>query len=370
VVTRSASAEMRANGILGDKYIEVYPGDPADPILEDGGQILNVKKGGSLDDVMSQVSEITGTLKDVAKNLNEAVTEDGTNKHILGRIVQNIEKLTGDLSQMTAENKEQIGEIVDQVHNITGSLDELINDESDKGFKKVWAKSLDRIDKSLKNIEEITTKVNNGEGTIGKLISDEKTAEDVSSAIEGLSGMIDTASKTSTGIDFHGFYLNQVRAAQTAIGIQIQPGLDRYYYLGLVTDPAGVVERTNVKSTVGSNTTEVDEVKTYKSKTKFTVLYAKNFYDLTLKGGLIENTGGLGIDYNIFSQKLVAGLEAYDFEKLRLRARLSVKLPYGFYAMAGYSDMLDKNDARSVFAGAGIFLTNDDLKLLLTRSPF
>jgi phospholipid/cholesterol/gamma-HCH transport system substrate-binding protein len=369
-LTRSASAELRANGILGDKYIEIYSGSPTDPILEDNGQILNVKKGGSLDDVMSQVSDITSSLKDVAHNLNQAVTNNGTNEHILGRIVQNIDKLTADLSQMTSENKEQIGEIVDQVHNITSTIDELVNDESEKGFKKVWANSLSRIDKSLKNIEEITQKINNGEGTIGKLISDEKTAEDVSSAIEGISGLVDTANKTSTGVDFYGYYLNKVEAAQTAIGIQIQPGLDRYYYIGLVTDPAGVVEKTNIQTTTSGSTTEIDEVKTYKAKTKFTVLYAKNFYDLTLKGGLIENTGGVGVDYHLMNQKLTAGVEAFDFDNLNLRARLNYKLPYGFYATAGYSDMLNKNNAQSAFAGAGIFLTNDDLKLLLTRSPF
>ncbi len=369
-LTRSSSVELRANGILGDKYIEVYPGSASDPLLEEDGQILNVKKGGSLDDVMAQVSDITGSLKDVAKNLNESVTNNGTNQHILGRIVLNIEKLTGDLSEMTSANKDKINEIVDQVHNITGTLDELVNDESDKGFKKTWQTAMVRIDKSLKNIEEITDKVNRGEGTIGKLISDEKTAEDVSSAIEGISGLVDTANKVSTGVDFNGHYLNEVGAAQTAIGIQIQPGLDRYYYLGLITDPAGVVEKTNVKTTVGGTTTDLDEVKTFKSKTKFTALYAKNFYDLTLKGGLIENTGGLGVDYNFYRQRFVASVEAYDFEKLQLRTTLNMRLPYGFYVKGGYSDILDKNNARSVFAGAGIFLTNDDLKLLLTKSPF
>ncbi len=369
-LTRSASVELRANGILGDKYIEVYPGASTDSALEDGGQILNVKKGGSLDDVMSQVSEITGSLKDVAKNLNESVTNNGTNQHILGRIVQNIEKLTADISEMTSENKDKIGEIVDQVHNITGTLDELVNDDSDKGFKKTWKSAMVNIDKSLKNIQEITDKVNRGEGTIGKLISDEKTAEDVSSAIEGISGLVDTANKVSTGVDFNGYYLNQVGAAQTAIGIQIQPGMDRYYYLGIITDPAGVVEKTNVQTTTGGSTTTVDEVKTFKSKTKFTALYAKNFYDVTLKGGLIENTGGVGVDYHFIQQRFTASVEAFDFEKLQLRTSLSAKLPYGFYVKGGYSDMLDKNNARSVFAGAGIFLTNDDLKLLLTKSPF
>ncbi len=369
-LTRSASVSMRANGILGDKNIEIYPGTIGDAELEDGGQILNVKSGGSLDDVMTQVADIAGSLKDVSKNLKEAISDDGTNKHIIGRIFQNVEKLTADLSELTHDNKEQIGEIVDQVHNITSTLDDLINDESDKGFKKTWKSTLARLDQSMKNIEDITNKINRGEGTIGKLVSDEQTAEDVSTAIEGISGLVDTANKVSTGVDFNTYYLNEVGASKTAIGVTIQPGLDRYYYLGIITDPAGVVERTNTKTTSGGATSDVDEVKTYKSKTKITLLYGKNFFDWTLRGGLIENTGGVGVDYNFLRERMKASVEAYDFEKLQLRASLNYKLLYGFYLTGGYSDMLNKQDAQSLYVGAGLYLTNDDLKLLLSRSPF
>lgn len=369
-LTRSASVQLRSNGILGDKSIEVNPGALEDPELEDGGQIINVKNGGSLDDVMTQVADIAGSLKDVSKNLKEAISDDGTNKHVLGRIVLNVEKLTGDLAQMTSENKDQIGEIVEQVHDITSTLDELINDDSDKGFKKTWKTTLARLDNSMKNVDEITSKINKGEGTIGKLISDEQTAEDVSSAIEGISGLVDSANKVSTGLDFNSYYLNEVQGARTAIGITIQPGLDRYYYVGLITDPAGVVETSNTKLTSNGVTSSTDEVKTYNTKTKFTATYGKNFFNWTLRGGLIDNTGGVGVDYNMLSQKLKFSFEAFDFAKIQLRASLNYKLFYGIYLTGGYNDILDKRDAQSAFLGAGIFLTNDDLKLLLTRSPF
>lgn len=370
-LTRSAVVEMQSNGILGDKHVEVFPGLKEDPQLEEGGQILNVKDGGSMDDVMKQVGDLASSLKDVSNNLKEAVSDDGTNKHILGRIVQNIEKLTGDLSEMTSNNKQQIGEIVDQVHDITSTMDDLLNDESDKGFKKTWKNAMVRIDSSLKNIDDITSKINKGEGTIGRLISDEQTSEDVSSAIEGISGLVDSANKISTGIDFNSYYLTEVGAAKTAIGITIQPGLDRFYYLGIITDPAGVVDITNYKTTpAGGATTDVTSVVTYKSKTKLTALFGKNFFNWTLRGGLIEDKGGLGVDYHMLNNKLTASVEAFEFDQIQVRTALNYKIFYGFYVTAGYNDLLRKKNAQSAYAGAGLFLTNDDLKLLLTKSPF
>lgn len=369
-LTRSASVAMKANGILGDKSVEVYPGTVGDPELEDGGQILNVKGGGGLDDVMGQVTELAASLKDVSNNLREAVSGDGTDKHVLGRIVLNIEKLTADLSQMTGENKDQIKQIVDEVGNITATLDELINDESEKGFKQTWKTTMESLNNSMKNVEEITGKINRGEGTIGKLVSDEQTAEEVTTAIEGISGLLDSANKISTGIDFNSYYLDKVGGAKTTIGIVVQPGLDRYYYLGIVTDPAGVVETTNISTTNAGVTNSIEETKTYKTKTKLSLLFAKNFFDWTLKGGLIEDTGGVGLDYHMFNQNLRASVEAYDFQKMQMRVTLNLRLLYGFYLTTGYNDLYNKKGANSYYAGAGLFLTNDDLKLLLARSPF
>ncbi|MFN8943867.1 MAG: MlaD family protein [Pseudobdellovibrionaceae bacterium] len=367
----SANIEIKSQGILGDKTIEINSGSSSDPELPEDGQILVVKDKGSLDNMISSIGDVTSSLKKVTEALSEAVTDDGTRKHILGRIVSNIEKLTGDLSQITSDNKEQIGEIVDQVNSVTKTLDEIINDESDKGFKKTWGSAMARIDRSMQNIQEITDKINNGEGTIGKLVSDESTAEDVQTAIEGISGLVDTANRIQTSFDFHAEYLQSIRASKSHIGIQIQPGLDRYYYIALVDDPTGVVERTETTTEVnGGSATVTDEKKVYRNKTKWTVLYAKNFWDITVRGGLIENTGGFGIDYHMMRRKLLVSFDAFDFTQLNLRASAKYDLFYGLYVLGGYQDMLDRGSRRSSYFGAGLALTNDDLKLLLTRSPF
>ncbi len=132
---QSASAEIKSAGILGDKFVSLNPGLRTDSPLPPSGQILNIKDTGSLDSVISQVGDIAGSLKDTAKALREAVTEDGSRKHVLGRIVLNIEKVTGDLAEMTSANKEKINDIVDQVRNVTESLDELLNKDGENSVK-------------------------------------------------------------------------------------------------------------------------------------------------------------------------------------------------------------------------------------------
>lgn len=368
-LTTSASIEIRTQGILGDKYLNINPGSPTDPPLTSGSQIMNIKDRGSLDSVISQINELGGSLKTTAEILKESVAEDGTRKHVLGRIVLNIEKLTADLADMTTANREKVNEIVDSVRNVTETMDQILNDPSENGFKARWKVALDRIDSSLKNVDEITGKINRGEGTIGKLINDEDTAEELGTAIEGVNNLLDTAGKLQTGLEFQSYYLNQTGDAKTTVNVKIQPGLDRYYLIGIVDDPVGVIEGTDIRTTTGGAITTVNEERTHRNEFKFNVQFAKNFYDLTVRGGIIENSGGVGFDYLFLRDKAKLSLEAFSFSKLNLRAQLQYNLYKGIYIVGGASDMLDKNQRQSGYLGAGLFLTNDDLKLLATALP-
>lgn len=369
VLTTSARVEVKSQGILGDKHVEIYPGSPTDPPLGADQQILIVMDKGSLDNVISQVGEIASSLKDVTKNLAEAVTDDGTRRHVLGRIVSNIEKLTADVSQLTSENKEKISEIVDQIHGISQTLDQTLNDKSEQGFRETWKRSLARIDSALKNVEEISAKVNRGEGTIGRLINDEQTVDELNTALDGINNFLDVGNKLQTGLEFNSAYLGQIGGARTSIGVRLQPGLDRFYYLGIVDDPTGVVETTKTVSTTAAGSAELTEVKTFRNKTKFSLLIGKNFYDFTVRGGIIENSGGIGFDYRFLSDRWKASLDLFQFSSLNARAQLQYNVWRGIYVLAGYNDILNRSASASYFFGAGLFLTNDDLKLLTSTLP-
>jgi len=364
----SATVLIKSQGILGDSHVELTPGSPTDPPLPSGGQIVTVLDKGSLDNVINQVGDIAGNLKDVTKNLREALNEDGTNKHILGRIVLNIEKLTKDISEMTSANKGKINEIVDQIHGITETLDEALNDESDEGFKATWKRTLVRIDSTMKNIDEITGKVNRGEGTIGKLISDEETADNVSHAIDGISDVLDSAAKLQTSFDIKSGYLSAAAGAKTTLNVDIQPGIDRYYILGLVTDPMGVINTTNYVQT-GSQTANYTQTTTYQQGYKLNAEFAKTFYDFTVRAGLIENYGGFGFDYKFLKGKAQVSVNFSNFSQLNVVPVAQYDVWKGVYVFGGLYDALNKSGNFSTYIGAGLLLTNDDLKMALTKIP-
>ncbi|MAF92203.1 MAG: MlaD family protein [Bdellovibrionota bacterium] len=371
-ITTTSRVEIRANGILGDKYIELVTDDPEDPKLQTGSQLLNVQDSSSLTSLMSSVGKITGSLEEVANALKDATVE-GDNSTSIGRIVSNIEGFTKDLKDISGENKDKLGNSIDSAERILATLDELINDPSEDGFRVAWYKAtraMDRVDTSMKNIEEITQKVNDGEGTLGRLINDDETVVELNTAIKNVNQFIGTSSNLRTTIDFHTANVSAVGGAKSYLSVHLQPGLDRYYELGIVDDPAGNREvRVTTTETGGSTSTEtVTDV--FQNEIKFTALYAKKFFNFTIKGGIIESTGGVGLDYYFYKDKFRLTTEIFNFEETNLRSYVRWTPWRGIYFVGGGEDLLDQGAGVSSYIGGGIYLTNDDINLLMTGLRF
>jgi phospholipid/cholesterol/gamma-HCH transport system substrate-binding protein len=358
-LTSSAHVEVKTDGILGDKHVELIPGKDEDPELPTGSELVAASGKGGMDDIMSDVSRVTKSLNELLETLNKA-TKTGDDTTSIGRIVGNIEKITADLKDVTGENKDKVREILDRIKSVAQNIDTYVN-----------ADSLAKLDHSLKNIDDITTKINKGEGTLGRLINDDQTVEELNTAITSVNNFLGGAEKMELSLDFHSEFMTSDQN-KSYLGIKIQPGLDRYYELDVISNTIGVKTQevdTAVQDGVSST---VSYTKVYKNSFEITGLFAKNFYDFTLKGGIIENYGGVAVDYFPFGDhNLRLSTELYEFQALQWRLFARYNFFRGFYLLAGGDNLLS-NDQRpaAAFVGAGLFITNDDLKMLATKFSF
>ena len=92
-LTTTSRIEIRANGILGDKYIEVVQGDLSGADLKNGAQIKEVVDVGSLASLMNEVGKIANSLGSVAKTIEDAATKDNNRETPVARIINNLEIL-------------------------------------------------------------------------------------------------------------------------------------------------------------------------------------------------------------------------------------------------------------------------------------
>ncbi len=359
-ITTSTRIELKAQGILGDKHVEITPGNPLDQRLESGQSIPMGEGANGLDDVMNEVNRLARSMNDLMDTLNKAA-KTGDPESPVGRIILNLEKVSTDLADIVGDNKGKISDILYRLNKLTQNMNEHFDEEAFSNIKH-----------ALRNVEQITDKINRGEGTLGRLINDEETVEELNNAIANVNKFLGGVDKLETSIDFHSEYLSGVDLTKSFLGVRVQPGLDRYYEIQVIDDPRGVKRSVRSESTInGGATTVYEDTTTYKNKIKLTALFAKNFYDLTLKGGLIESSGGFGFDYYFLNRKLRFSAEFFELDDLYVRTFLRYDFIKGLYLIGGGDNLFRSDDQDpSLFFGAGIFITNDDLKSLASRISF
>jgi phospholipid/cholesterol/gamma-HCH transport system substrate-binding protein len=150
-----AEATVKTHGMLGDKYIEVKPGSPDAPLLPAEAEITKVRSVPDVDQLLTSLDSAARGMADLGKSLHEAVGgEEGRNK--IKEIVANLEVASAGLKDMVQNNQGKVNDIV-------------------------------------ANLDDITNKVKKGEGSLGKLVNDdklyneaEKTLRKVQNAAEGI----------------------------------------------------------------------------------------------------------------------------------------------------------------------------------------
>jgi phospholipid/cholesterol/gamma-HCH transport system substrate-binding protein len=96
----------------------------------------------------------------------------------------------------------------------------------------------------------------------------------------------------------------------------------------------------------------------------------------TLRGGLIESRGGGGIDFATLRNRLRFSADMWDFNRgpsdFAPHAKISTRYYFSpsVYVTGGWDDFLNKSrHSDSIFFGAGLRWTDDDIKYLLGSVP-
>lgn len=213
-IPRGSTAKLAAAGLLGGNYITLEYGDPSRGMLQDGDRI-GTAPSVDINAILEQVSDLGGKLNsfadsfekldfsdmsELARNLNAFVVENRVNAD---SILANIEEVTrklnegeGALAQLlndgaaydellatfervqraTQEAEALLAEarsVMDDVRNGKGALATLIYDEEVAASLKSTAA----------NFASFSANLNDGEGTIGKLLNDDELYEDIRSLV-------------------------------------------------------------------------------------------------------------------------------------------------------------------------------------------
>ena len=396
-----STMEVRTRGLLGDVYLEIVRPEDTGQYIAEGGLIPKSEDQMDMQGVMSLLGSIGKDVKKITGTLANVIgTKQGEDS--LHNILDNIETLTADLRKTGSSIRGAIGDNPEAVRDIvmnldkslanlkkfTGNLNDVLDDSNKERLNRIIAQfddSMTEVKGATKNIRLISEKIEKGEGTIGKLVNDDSTIQEIEGAVKDLREVLAPATKMQIIIDTHGEGRAD-KTGQTYFNVVFKTRPDRFYLVGMTDVVEGVrdTKTEDIESqpadgnTPGYKTTR--ERITERKALRFNLQLAKRWYFLTARLGLFESTGGGAVDMHFFRDRIRLSLEAFDFKSYdnewrrvaRLKAYMQVLFFDHIYLMAGVDDITRKKNPLTYedqkgpvpFGGLGLAFNDQDLKAL------
>lgn len=410
-------ASIQSQGLLGEKYVEILPGKETDRTLPAGGRVENTLPPANLDEIVRKVAVIAEDVQRFTETLSSTLgTEEGrkalsdilrnvqemtetlrvvvtANEERLNRILANVDTLSADLKDISSENKENLRltianlrEFSETLKNETPGLARKLEEMSER-VSTVVGENRENIRESLENLRSASAKLDNtlesassvlgridrGEGTLGKLVTDNTTIASLNDTLDGINRFVRKTESLKTFLDYRLEFQTEPSEFKHYANLRLQPSADKYYLLGIVDDPRGKLDTSESTTTV-DGTTVTARTETFTNDLKFSAQVAKRFSGLTIRGGVIESTGGVGLDYELMKDRLTLGVDAFDFTRDDQPPHLKVFGNYdivrNLFVTGGVDDVLnDEKNLRTFFFGFGIKFADEDLKTVIGAVP-
>jgi len=223
-IPADAVASVEQSSLLGSNYLGVTFGTPGGAPLKDGDEI-QTKATVDMSEVISQLGNLGSKLEQVIGEIGKSMGTTGDD----GGIFQRIDKLVSENGPKLTETIANLQEITAKIKSGEGTFGRLVNDtklhdellasvgeikqaatdarafmgdakgivadvkggKGTLGLLLYDTNTADSLKVSLKNLREVSDKINSGQGTLGKLISDDSLYLNVQSTMKKADRMID-----------------------------------------------------------------------------------------------------------------------------------------------------------------------------------
>lgn len=194
------SIALITEGMMGGAQIKIEQGN-SEAIATDGS-VLN----GHLDaGLMAMVSEkidplmenINGTIEKLDQTIDGVNTLIADNTENITKIVANLEAMSAELNEILADSKKDIDNIMGDVSSFTAMLKqntatiESMLQNLDKFSGDVAESNLvDQLSTTVERLNGIISAIENGEGSVGKLLSDDEIHNSLNDTIDSVNALV------------------------------------------------------------------------------------------------------------------------------------------------------------------------------------
>lgn len=359
VLYKNAQAIVRQEGMVGVKFLEIIPGNLEATRIEPGGALVYQKRQFvGMDETFYTIQKVAAQIEEFNTALKNAAHEA---RGLFADLKKTVEPLNALLSQLSSATG-----------TITTSLEQSI------GSIKQAADGVNRIigvaDVPVKHIGEFAQKLNTGQGSLGKLLSDESMYDDIKSTAQYAKNCIQRVGGLAFAVDSHFEILPRSRGERERTNIKwyfdarFYPCRELFAQLGLVYSHQGFARRVSALC----NDKYLSCIEGKRDAFRLNLQLGTWFHKgLGLRAGIFEGTAGLAADVCLPFERVrwLTTFEAFDFKghnRFDRDCRPHLKWinrvffnPY-LYLNFGADDFISRCN-KSGFIGVGAFFSTSDL---------
>jgi phospholipid/cholesterol/gamma-HCH transport system substrate-binding protein len=380
----------KSSSILGTSLLVLEPGSESSPVVSPGGRLGVAKDSGDISAVIGTVSGLGDQITSLIRNLQE------NQLALLSVSLESINAIVAKVNEQSDAELERVARILESVALVAERIERIMA-QGELGGEGPVAD----VYAALENIRGVSEEISAGRGTLGRAVYGEDLYNSILATIktlESVSGQMNTAMRSinnaASGVESVVNTANNVIGKAAGTGVQVETSAsylfsanqasenrvmagaslrlvpsspDRWYRVGVSSAP--VTSRIVRETSGGTQPSPIEDVtETNYSSFAVDAEFARTFGMLTVRGGLLESTVGLGLDFQPI-RWIGASAEIFNFLSggvPNLRGTLTVypffdpnsDKPWNWlYIKGGINDSL--KDSRAFFVGGGIRFTAD-----------
>lgn len=183
--------------ILGDISLALVPSKEGRQI-QTGDEVMNTVDNGLIDELRKSLSGISTDLNTTLKsadtlltNLNKVVidsTENGLQNAIaeLTKTMKSFKNTSYSLNQMIKDDRSRLNDMIGNFSE-TGKK---FGSVADSLQQAKFGETMEELSKSITSLNSLLGKIDRGEGTLGKMMTDEKLYDNISGATKELESLL------------------------------------------------------------------------------------------------------------------------------------------------------------------------------------
>lgn len=193
-----------SEGLIGDRLLVISQGSSESPLARDGQQLDSVEPV-ETDAIISSLQVTSGHIEIVTKELSEIMLKVNSGRGTLGRLIHD-SIIAQNINQTIANFQNTSNELDEMVMNTKGNVSAIMES---------FQLTADNAEVSTRQLEGIMIKINSGQGTLGRLIHDTITSNNIDQTILNLKnsskGLDENMEALKHNLFFRGYYKKKAK---------------------------------------------------------------------------------------------------------------------------------------------------------------